>query len=384
MQQVGAGNAFGEFCGQSVGVGFHTLILRRSTDDVAFDMIETMLYSSLQKLLFKFDAEKTHNTVLPLLNTTLGGRVGDRWRSRLPGSPLQCLGLDFANPVGLAAGLDKNADYIDGLANLGFGFIEVGTVTPLAQPGNDLPRMFRLPQHEAIINRMGFNNKGVDYLVEQVKKRRYQGVLGINIGKNKDTPNEQAVDDYIKCLRKVYLHADYITVNISSPNTPGLRDLQFGDARRNLLQSLKQEQLDLAAKHQREVPLLVKIAPDMTEADVSGFADDIEGSNIDGVIATNTTNAENAREQLQGCRHFDETGGLSGAPLTSLAQQSITSLGTRFAGKLPLVSAGGIMSADDAAQRFEQGANLVQLYTGFIYRGPRLIRDIVERYGAGV
>ncbi len=338
----------------------------------------TVMYSSLQKLLFRFDAEKTHNSVLPLLNFALGGEIGKRWRNRLPDSPLSCLGLDFANPVGLAAGLDKNADYIDGLANLGFGFIEVGTVTPLAQSGNDLPRLFRLPAHNAIINRMGFNNKGVDYLVDRVRNRRYQGVLGINIGKNKQTPNERAVDDYIHCLRKIHPYADYITVNISSPNTPGLRELQFGDARRQLLESLKQEQLDLAEKNRRKVPLLVKIAPDMTALEVSEFADDIEACGIDGVIATNTTSASEPRLDLQQSLHHDEAGGLSGAPLTDLAQQAIERLGTRFAGKLPLIAAGGIMSAEDADSRFEHGANLVQLYSGFIYRGPALIRAITE------
>lgn len=338
------------------------------------------MFSTLQKLLFRFDAEKTHNGVLPLLNFAAGGRIGKRWRQRLPDSPVSCLGLDFPNPVGLAAGLDKNADYIDGLANLGFGFIEVGTVTPLAQSGNDLPRLFRLPQHRAIINRMGFNNKGVDYLVERVRNRRYQGVLGINIGKNKQTPNERAVDDYIQCLRKVYSYADYITVNISSPNTPGLRDLQFGEARRQLLQSLKQEQLDLAASTQRKVPIVVKMAPDMTATEVQEFADDIETCGIDGVIATNTTSSTALREGLQQCQHHDETGGLSGAPLTRLAQQSTELLGTRFADNLPLIAAGGIMSADDAARRFDHGANLVQLYTGFIYRGPGLIREITERH----
>lgn len=318
--------------------------------------------------------------MLPLLNLSAGGRLGKRWRERLPDSPVNCLGLQFRNPVGLAAGLDKNADYIDGLANLGFGFIEVGTVTPLAQAGNDLPRLFRLPQHHAIINRMGFNNKGVDYLVGRVRKRRYQGVLGINIGKNKQTPNERAVDDYIHCLRKVHPYADYITVNISSPNTPGLRDLQFGEARKQLLQSLKQEQLDLAVSNQREVPLLVKIAPDMTAEEVSDFADDIQNCGIDGVIATNTTSADQPRRQLQQCTHHDETGGLSGAPLTSLAQQSIELLGTRFADNLPMIAAGGIMSADDARSRFDHGAALVQLYTGFIYRGPGLIRAITEAH----
>jgi len=341
-----------------------------------------MMYALLRQLLFKCDAEKTHDRMLPFVQATLGNPLATRLRQRIPDSPVECLGLSFPNPVGLAAGLDKNADYIDGMANLGFGFLEVGTVTPLAQPGNPQPRMFRLPQDEAIINRMGFNNKGVDYLVSKVRNTRYNGILGINIGKNKQTPNEKAIDDYITCLRKVHPYASYVTVNISSPNTPGLRELQYGNARMQLLESLKNEQLNLNQRAGKKIPLVVKIAPDMSREDTESFAEDALATGIDGVIATNTTSSDTAREGLASEEHRHETGGLSGAPLTRLADESSAILGTRLADKIPLVAAGGIMSADDAASRFEHGASLIQLYTGLIYRGPGLIKEVVSMHRA--
>ena len=258
---------------------------------------------------------------------------------------------------------------------MGFGFIEVGTVTPKPQMGNDKPRIFRLPQSQAIINRMGFNNKGVDYLVQNVKNASYKGVLGINIGKNKDTPNEQGKDDYIHCMRKVYAHASYITVNISSPNTPGLRDLQFGDALLDLLQSVKNEQLDLQAQYDKYVPVFVKIAPDMDLVAVQQVADTLLKSKMDGVIATNTTLD---RSLVQGQRFADEAGGLSGLPVRDKSTQVLTQLRQAVGAKLPIIGVGGISDAASAQEKLAAGANLLQIYTGFIYRGPQLIKEIVD------
>jgi len=285
------------------------------------------------------------------------------------------MGIDFPNPVGLAAGLDKNGDYIDALANLGFGFVEIGTITPRSQPGNPKPRLFRLPAVQGIINRMGFNNKGVDHLMEQVKRRKGQGVLGINIGKNFDTPVENAVDDYRICMQKVYPLADYITVNVSSPNTPGLRNLQFGESLNALLGALKEEQRALAEKHDRYVPVAVKIAPDMTEAEVREVAESLKALGIDGVIATNTTIS---REAVRGLEHGDEAGGLSGEPVKAASTQVIAWLSDALGGALPIIGVGGIVSGADAAEKIKAGASLVQVYTGFIYRGPELVKESVE------
>jgi dihydroorotate dehydrogenase len=257
---------------------------------------------------------------------------------------------------------------------MGFGFIEVGTVTPKPQAGNDKPRIFRLPQAEAIINRMGFNNKGVDYLVNNVKNASYKGVLGINIGKNKDTPNEQGKDDYVHCMRKVYAHASYITVNISSPNTPGLRDLQFGDALYDLLQSVKNEQLDLQAFHDKYVPVFVKIAPDMDAIAVQQVADTLLKSKMDGVIATNTTLD---RSLVQGLRYAGESGGLSGLPVREKSTEVLRLLRAAVGQDMPIIGVGGISDAVSAQEKMAAGANLLQIYTGFIYRGPELVRQIV-------
>ena len=297
------------------------------------------------------------------------------WRQQLETKPVTVAGIRFDNLLGLAAGLDKNAECIDAFGQMGFGFIEVGTVTPRPQMGNDKPRIFRLPQSQAIINRMGFNNKGVDYLVQNVKNASYKGVLGINIGKNKDTPNEQGKDDYIHCMRKVYAHASYITVNISSPNTPGLRDLQFGDALFDLLQSVKNEQLDLQAQYDKYVPVFVKIAPDMDLVAVQQVADTLLKSKMDGVIATNTTLD---RSQVQGQRFADEAGGLSGLPVRDKSTQVLAQLRQAVGAKLPIIGVGGISDAASAQEKLAAGANLLQIYTGFIYRGPQLIKEIVD------
>lgn len=290
-------------------------------------------------------------------------------------APRTVMGITFPNPVGLAAGLDKNGDYIDALAALGFGFIEVGTVTPRPQPGNPRPRLFRLPQARAIINRMGFNNEGVDHLLANVRRARYRGILGVNIGKNFDTPVERAVDDYVIGLRKVYAHASYVAVNISSPNTPNLRHLQEHDALLALLQALKAEQHDLARQHGKYVPLAVKIAPDLAAEAVADIAAIIRDQRVDAVIATNTTLARDGVAHLP---NGNETGGLSGAPLTQRATVVVRQLHEILRDDVPIIAVGGIMSAADAVAKIRAGASLVQLYSGFIYGGPGLIREAAE------
>ncbi|MGE0558631.1 MAG: quinone-dependent dihydroorotate dehydrogenase, partial [Burkholderiales bacterium] len=289
--------------------------------------------------------------------------------------PSTVMGLDFPNPVGLAAGLDKNGDYIDALATLGFGFIEIGTVTPRPQPGNPRPRMFRLPAASAVINRMGFNNRGVDALIANVRRMRYRGVLGINIGKNFDTPIERAADDYLACLRKVYTSASYVTVNISSPNTKNLRQLQQSDELALLLAALKNERTRLADQHGRRVPLALKIAPDLDTTQIAVIADLLVENGIDAVIATNTTLAKDAVAHLP---HGAEAGGLSGSPLTARAQAVTTQLGARLAGAVPIIGVGGIMNGEDAAARMTAGASLIQLYTGLVYAGPGLVQQCIN------
>jgi len=289
------------------------------------------------------------------------------------------MGLRFANPVGLAAGLDKNGDYIDALAALGFGFIEVGTVTPRPQSGNPRPRLFRLPTARAIINRMGFNNRGVDYLVERVRHSRYRGVLGINIGKNFDTPVEHAAEDYLIALRKVYPHASYIAVNISSPNTPNLRRLQEHDALLDLLRTLKAEQGRLANQHDRHVPLAVKIAPDLGAEAVADIAALIRDQGVDAVIATNTTLDHSAVATLP---HGNEAGGVSGGPLMARSTEVVRQLRAVLGHAVPIIAVGGILSGADAVAKRQAGATLVQLYSGFIYRGPTLINEAVAALGA--
>lgn len=285
------------------------------------------------------------------------------------------MGLTFPNRAGLAAGLDKNGDYIDALGRLGFGFVEIGTVTPKAQPGNAQPRLFRLKQAEAIINRMGFNNTGIEHLIEQVGKRQYSGVLGINIGKNFDTPIERAVDDYLIGLRKAYPIADYITVNISSPNTPGLRDLQRVGLLRELLRPLVLEQVKLAQEHQRKVPLVVKIAPDQQGQEVESMCDVLNELNIEGVIATNTTLS---REGVEGLDYATEQGGLSGRPLLERSTEVVCRLREFLRPEIALIAAGGVSSEADMQSKLDAGADLVQIYSGFIYRGPALVKALIR------
>ena len=334
------------------------------------------MYGLARPFLFAFDAERAHGLGLASLEAAY--RCGLSPLLATPPRPLptKALGLTFPNPVGLAAGLDKNGAHVDALLSLGFGFVEVGTVTPLPQPGNPRPRMFRLPQQQAVINRLGFNNLGVDVLVRNVERaKRRTGLLGINIGKNKDTPNEDAVADYLVCLRRVYPLADYVTVNISSPNTAGLRELQEEQALRKLVGTLRDEQEKLAARHGKRVPLLVKIAPDLSENDIDAAARVLGDLAVDGVIATNTTIS---REGVEGSRHAQQAGGLSGAPLMGQATTVLRMLRTRLPDTIPLVGVGGILHGADAATTQAAGALLVQTYTGLVYRGPALIGECVD------
>lgn len=296
-------------------------------------------------------------------------------RQQVAAKPVTCMGIEFPNPVGLAAGLDKNGAYIDALAALGFGFIEIGTITPRPQAGNPHPRLFRLPQAKAIINRMGFNNDGVDKLIENVKDAKFKGVLGINIGKNADTPVEKAVDDYLICLEKVYNYASYITVNISSPNTKNLRSLQSGDALTELLQTLKQRQLALAEEHQHYVPLVLKVAPDLEPSDIEFIAQQLLQFKIDGLIVTNTTLS---REGVENLPHGDEAGGLSGAPVFEKSTACLAAFAKILEGKIPLIGVGGILSGEQAVAKRNAGATLVQVYSGLVYTGPELVKDCVD------
>ena len=339
---------------------------------------DKFLYALTRPLLLSLDPEAAHNLALPLLRQT--ARVGlARWIAKPVSDPRRVMGLDFPNAVGLAAGLDKDGAYIDGLAALGFGFIEIGTVTPRAQPGNPQPRMFRLPQAQALINRMGFNNGGVDAFVRNVQSSRFyqerQGVLGLNIGKNADTPIERAADDYLSCLDKIHPYASYVTVNISSPNTKNLRQLQQASELNELLSRLKDAQHRLADRHARYVPIALKIAPDLDEDQISTIASALLRHRIDGVIATNTTVT---RDAVRGLRHADEMGGLSGAPVRELSDRVIRSLHQHLGGEIPIIGVGGILSAADAQSKIEAGASLVQLYTGLIYRGPALVRECAQ------
>lgn len=334
-----------------------------------------MLYDLARTLMFRLNPETAHDLALGSLS--LGARLGlDRMlKAPEPAEPVEVMGIQFPNRVGLAAGLDKNGIAVDGLAAMGFGFIEVGTVTPRPQPGNPKPRLFRIPEHRAIINRMGFNNQGVDQLLINLERSRFKGVLGINIGKNKDTPNNRANEDYLLCLRKVYARASYVTVNVSSPNTPGLRSLQFGESLNSLLDALKTEQAKLARIHGRYVPIAVKIAPDMAREEIDLVAGALKTYELDAVIATNTTLS---REGVEGTPHAEEAGGLSGEPVRSRANATIRALAEELEGALPIIGVGGICEGFDAAEKIEAGASLVQLYTGFIYRGPGLIRDALR------
>jgi dihydroorotate dehydrogenase len=335
-------------------------------------------YQLAKPLLFQLDAEFAHDLTLKSLKWAEKTGVLGLYPQAPACVPRQVMGLTFPNAVGLAAGLDKNGMVIDGLAKLGFGFIEVGTVTPRPQPGNSKPRLFRVPQAEGVINRFGFNNLGVDNLVENVKAAKYNGILGINIGKNFDTPIEKAVDDYLICMQKVYAHASYITVNISSPNTKNLRALQEKEALSDLLASLKLEQTKLTEQHEKYVPIALKIAPDLTLEQVNEIADLLVQHKIDGVIATNTTLS---REAVKGLQHADEAGGLSGAPVRNLSTLVIQQLSKQLQGALPIIGVGGILNGADAVEKIAAGASLVQVYSGLIYKGPALVHEICKTLG---
>jgi dihydroorotate dehydrogenase len=334
-----------------------------------------VLYSIARSALFKLDPELAHDVALKSLKRLeschLAGLFGQKVLK-----PRTLLGLSFDNAVGLAAGLDKNGEYIDALAAMGFGFIEVGTVTARPQPGNPKPRMFRLPARDALINRLGFNNQGLDAFLVNVARAKYKGVLGLNIGKNFDTPNHNAVDDYVTCLRGVFPHASYVTVNVSSPNTKGLRDLQAAAQLEQLLAALKAEQQTLAKQHRRQVPLLLKIAPDLNLAAIRDVAALLLQYGFEGAIATNTTVS---RDAVTGLKHATEAGGLSGRPLFSPSTEVLRELVKHLKGNIPVIGVGGIMSADDAQQKINAGASLVQIYTGFIYRGPQLVADCARQ-----
>jgi dihydroorotate dehydrogenase len=336
--------------------------------------LSSLLFRICRFFLFLLPAEVSHDLGLKGLGLLHKLGLSGLLRARARGVPVDCFGLHFANPVGLAAGLDKNADYVDALGALGFGFIEVGTITPKPQPGNPKPRLFRLAGQQAIINRMGFNNKGVAHLVARLQQRRYPGIVGVNIGKNLTTAVENAVDDYLYCLREVYTVADYVVVNLSSPNTPGLRSLQFGEQLEKLLATLVQERTRLAELHGRKVPLLLKIAPDLTAAEARSIAASVVQQGFDGIIATNTTIARNG---VEGSRRATEAGGLSGAPVLGPSTEVLATVSAATGRKLPLIGVGGIMDGNGARQKLAAGASLVQVYSGFIYRGPALIDDCI-------
>ena len=332
-----------------------------------------MLYQALQPLLFRLDGERSHDAALCALDLARMLHL-TRAAEPLAGRRVRVMGIDFPNPVGLAAGLDKNGAHIDALASLGFGFIEIGTVTPRPQPGNPRPRLFRLPAAKAVINRMGCNNLGVDALVANVHRARFRGVLGINVGKNFDTPMDRAADDYVACLRKVYPLAGYVAANVSSPNTKNLRELQQGDALDRLLGSLMDARESLSSVHCRHVPIVVKLAPDLDEPAIVAAADAFLRHRIDGVIATNTTVA---REGVAGLPHGDETGGLSGAPVRGKSTHVLARLHAQLGDRIPLIGVGGILGASDAKEKVVAGASLVQVYTGLVYRGPALVKELV-------
>ena len=330
-----------------------------------------MLYSLARSALFKLDPETAHDLSLKSLKAmgpaaALLGAGADRNESR------RVMGLDFPNPVGLAAGLDKDGDYIDALAALGFGSLELGTVTPRPQPGNPRPRLFRLVEHEAIINRMGFNNKGVEHLVRQVERASFHGIIGVNVGKNADTPIERAADDYLACMDAAYACASYLAVNISSPNTKNLRDLQSKERLDALLGAVMQRREALAVRHGKTRPLAVKVAPDLDDEQIEAIAELAVKHRIDALIATNTTLDRSA---VAGHRHAEQAGGLSGRPLLGRSTEVLRKLAQSLGGRVPLIGVGGILSGEDARAKIEAGASLVQVYTGFIYRGPGLIAE---------
>jgi dihydroorotate dehydrogenase len=338
-----------------------------------------MIYPLFRPLLFTLDPETAHEMAFASLDLAVRCGVASALVARVPPSPVTAMGLSFPNRVGLAAGLDKNAAHIDGLAAFGFGFIECGTVTPRAQPGNPKPRLFRLPDADALINRLGFNNDGVDLFLANAARATWRGILGLNIGKNFDTPNARAADDYLTCLRAVYERASYVTVNVSSPNTKGLRDLQSEEALGGLLAALKAEQKILADKHGKYTPIAVKIAPDLTPPAINGIARVLVRHAVDGVIATNTTVS---RDAVKGRPYADEAGGLSGRPLRAQSTAVVNALARALDGALPIIGVGGILSGADAKEKIDAGATLVQIYTGLIYRGPDLVAECGQALAA--
>lgn len=337
------------------------------------------MYPIIRKVLFSLDAEQAHNLTIQVLKATGKIPCHSILKTLLAvptGSPKKVMGITFPNPIGLAAGADKNGEAIDGFGVLGFGFIEVGTVTPLAQDGNPKPRQFRLKQVEGIINRNGFNNLGIDHLIENVKRAKYQGILGINIGKNTQTSVENGKADYLFCLNKAYAYADYITINISSPNSPGLRQLQYGDALEDLLQGIKARQAVLADQYNKYVPIALKIAPDLTEAELVQIADSLQRHKFDGVIATNTTIS---RDMLEGIPYAEQAGGLSGKPLQQKSTAVVARLYQELKGQVPIIGSGGVDSVAAAQEKQQAGAELIQLYSGLIYHGPQLIKQLVQQ-----
>jgi dihydroorotate dehydrogenase len=333
------------------------------------------MYFCLRWFLFRLDPERAHERVLVMLKHLHRLGVLGWFAPKVETDPKSWFGVRFPNPIGLAAGLDKNGEYIEALAAIGFGFIEVGTVTPRPQPGNEKPRLFRLPKAHALINRLGFNNKGVDYLLTQIRASHYTGVLGINIGKNADTPLDKAKDDYLYCLERVYLYASYIVINISSPNTQGLRDLQHGQYFDDLLSSIVKMKTALASQNHRVVPILVKVSPDLTPDQIEALAASILAHRIDGVVATNTTLS---RQEIAGIPDADQAGGLSGPPLAPKSTNVIAQFRKALGPHVPIIGVGGVESLAGAQQKLQVGANLLQVYTGFIYQGPRLIHRLVK------
>ena len=340
-------------------------------------------YSLPKSLLFSMDPEAAHDLTIGALARFQNTPLACLWGARRVEDPVEVAGLRFPNRIGMAAGLDKNGRVIDGLGAMGFGFVEVGTVTPKGQPGNPKPRMFRLPEANALINRLGFNNEGLDAFLANVRQARFResgGILGLNIGKNAVTPIENAVDDYLICLEGVFPHADYVTVNISSPNTKNLRALQSDEALDALLGQLQERRQQLVTRHGRTVPMFVKIAPDLDEAQVAVVATTLQKNGIDGVIATNTTIS---REAVKGLPHAEETGGLSGAPVLEASNQVIRQLRAALGPRFPIIGVGGVMSGADARAKRDAGADLVQIYTGLIYKGPQLVEDCARALKRG-
>jgi dihydroorotate dehydrogenase len=333
------------------------------------------MYQAIRRLLFCFPPEVAHNATVKALRLFNKTNVISKFVPEVPSVPCKVMGLEFKNPVGLAAGFDKNGECINGASQLGFGFIELGTVTPLAQSGNPKPRIFRVTKQDSFINRLGFNNLGVANLVKNIKLSTYNGILGINIGKNFKTPAKKAVIDYIYCMEHIYNHADYITINLSSPNTPNLRDLQYGDSLKHLLERLKQQQQQLKTLYNKYVPFAVKIAPDITEENLKQIASVLLDNQIDAVIATNTTIDHS---QVQDPKLQAEAGGLSGKLLNSMSTKTIQILATELGNKIPIIGVGGITDAQSAKEKIEAGACLLQLYTGLVYKGAGLIKEVAE------